>query len=90
MGSPSFITAVDVFAPIYAWDVVHSQGALCTFECEAHRSRSLLKVYGAYVFHEGWLLNHNEAYELFCRKAFKSDDSSSNVVELILEVLKYV
>nr|KYP45065.1 TMV resistance protein N [Cajanus cajan] len=53
------------------------------------RDEHILKVYGAYV-HKVSLLNENDARELFCRKAFKTEDQSSSCVELIPEVLKYV
>ena len=53
------------------------------------RDEHILRVYGADTVHEVPLLNSNDAYELFCRKAFKGEDQNSDCVELIPEVLEY-
>ncbi|XP_061354687.1 disease resistance protein RPV1-like [Gastrolobium bilobum] len=47
------------------------------------RDKHILRVYGADKVHEVPLLNNNDASELFCRKAFKSDDRSNSCVDLI-------
>ncbi|KOM43818.1 hypothetical protein LR48_Vigan05g142300 [Vigna angularis] len=49
----------------------------------------ILKVYEGGVIHKVPLLNDNDARELFCRKAFKSEEQSSSCEALIPEVLKY-
>jgi len=50
----------------------------------------ILKVYeGDVLIHKVPLLNDEDARELFCRKAFKSDEQSSSCAALIPEVLKY-
>ena len=50
----------------------------------------ILKVYGGDVLiHKVSLLNDKDARELFCRKAFKTEEQSSSCVELVPEVLKY-
>jgi len=50
----------------------------------------ILKVYEAGILiHKVSLMNDKEARELFCRRAFKSEEGSSSCVELIPEVLKY-
>jgi len=53
------------------------------------RDVHVLRVYGADTVHEVPMLNSDDACELFHKKAFKSEDQSSNCVELIPEVLKY-
>ena len=53
------------------------------------RDEHILRVYEADTIHEIPLLNNDDAYELFCRKAFKAEDQSNKCVELIPEVLKY-
>ncbi|XP_058779823.1 disease resistance protein RPV1-like [Vicia villosa] len=54
------------------------------------RDEHILRVYGVDKIHEVPLLNSNDASELFRRRAFKGEDQSSNCVELIPEILKYV
>ncbi|WVZ00773.1 hypothetical protein V8G54_026842 [Vigna mungo] len=50
----------------------------------------ILKVYeGGVLIHKVSLLNDKVARELFCRKAFKSEEQSSSCEALIPEVLKY-
>ncbi|XP_014522068.1 TMV resistance protein N isoform X2 [Vigna radiata var. radiata] len=50
----------------------------------------ILKAYeGDVLIHKLPLLNDADARELFCRKAFKCEDQSSNCAALIPEVLKY-
>ncbi|WVZ00977.1 hypothetical protein V8G54_027046 [Vigna mungo] len=50
----------------------------------------ILKAYeGDVLIHKLPLLNDADARELFCRKAFKYEDQSSNCSALIHEVLKY-
>ena len=50
----------------------------------------ILKVYeGDVLIHKVSLLNEKDACELFCRKAFKSEEQSRGCVELIPEVLTY-
>ena len=41
------------------------------------------------VIHKVPILNNDDARELLYKKAFKSDDSSSNFGEMILKVLQY-
>lgn len=53
------------------------------------RDMHILELYGADRIHEVKLMNDNDAHELLCRKAFKSDDSSSDYAELIPKVLKH-
>ncbi|XP_061353227.1 disease resistance protein RUN1-like [Gastrolobium bilobum] len=53
------------------------------------RDEHILKAYGTDIVYEAQLMKDNDARQLLCRKAFKSDDSSSNFVELIPEILKY-
>ncbi|XP_057414894.1 disease resistance protein RUN1-like isoform X3 [Lotus japonicus] len=53
------------------------------------RDEHILRVYGADKVHQVTLLNNNDARELFCRRAFKSEDQSSTCMELIPDVLKY-
>jgi len=54
------------------------------------RDEHILRVYGADAVDKVSLLNSNDAYDLFCRKAFKGEEQNNNCVELIPEVLKYV
>ena len=50
----------------------------------------ILKVYECdALIHKVSLLNEKDACELFCIKAFKSEEQSSGCVELIREVLTY-
>jgi len=52
--------------------------------------KHILKVYERDVLiYKVSLLNDKDARELFCRKAFKSEEQSSSCVELIPKVLKY-
>jgi len=53
------------------------------------RDKHILIEYEADIVYEAELLNDNDAHELLCRKAFKSDYWSSDYEELIPEVLKY-
>ncbi|XP_061357912.1 TMV resistance protein N-like [Gastrolobium bilobum] len=55
------------------------------------RDEHILKVYEANKIYEAQLMKDNDARQLLCRKAFKSDDSksNSNYDELIPMVLKY-
>jgi hypothetical protein len=53
------------------------------------RDVHILELYGADIIHEVELLNDNDADDLLCRKAFKSDYSRNTFAELIPEVLKY-
>ncbi|XP_058737041.1 disease resistance protein RUN1-like [Vicia villosa] len=53
------------------------------------RDVHILELYGADRIHEVELMNDNDARELLCRKAFSSDNSSSDYAELIGMVLKY-
>ncbi|XP_061358223.1 disease resistance protein RUN1-like isoform X2 [Gastrolobium bilobum] len=55
----------------------------------ATEDEHILKAYGADKVYKAQLMNDNDACQLLCRKAFKSDDSSSNFVELIPEIVKY-
>ncbi|KAK2414713.1 disease resistance protein RPV1 [Trifolium repens] len=54
------------------------------------RDVHILELFGAHKIHKVKLMNDNDAQELLCRKAFKSDNSSSVYEELIPKVLKYV
>ena len=54
------------------------------------RNEHILKVYGADRAHEVPIMNNDDAHELLCKKAFKSDDYSSNFEKLIPKVLQYV
>ncbi|KAI5429426.1 hypothetical protein KIW84_034144, partial [Lathyrus oleraceus] len=49
----------------------------------------ILELYEADTIHEIGLMNDNDARELLCRKAFKSDYSNSDYAELIPKILKY-
>jgi hypothetical protein len=49
----------------------------------------ILKLFGEHKKHEVKLMNDNDAKELLCRKAFKSDNSSGDYAKLIPKVLKY-
>ncbi|WJX82169.1 hypothetical protein P8452_64959 [Trifolium repens] len=53
------------------------------------RDVHILELYGADRIHKVELMNDNDAHELLCRKAFKSDNSNSDYAELIPKVLKY-
>ncbi|CAK8541970.1 unnamed protein product [Lathyrus sativus] len=53
------------------------------------RDVHILKLYGADRIHEVELMSDSDARELLCRKAFRSDNSSSDYAELIPMVLKY-
>ncbi|XP_058737045.1 disease resistance protein RUN1-like isoform X2 [Vicia villosa] len=53
------------------------------------RDVHILDLYEADIIHEIGLMNDNDARELLCRKAFKSDHSSSDYAELIPMILKY-
>ena len=53
------------------------------------KDEHILKVYGVDVIHKVPILNNDDARELLYKKAFKSDDSSSNFGEMILKVLQY-
>jgi hypothetical protein len=49
----------------------------------------ILKLFGAHKMYTVNLMNDNDAKALLCRKAFKSDSSSSDYAKLIPKVLKY-
>ncbi|WJX76705.1 hypothetical protein P8452_60092 [Trifolium repens] len=53
------------------------------------RDVHILKLFGEHERHEVKFMNHDDAKELLCRKAFKSDNSSSDYADLIPKVLKY-
>nr|XP_012569075.1 TMV resistance protein N isoform X3 [Cicer arietinum] len=53
------------------------------------RDMHILELYGVDRIYEAELMNDNDAHDLLCRKAFKSDNSRSPFVELIPKVLKY-
>lgn len=54
------------------------------------RDMHILELYEADIIHEIGLMNDNDAWELLCRNAFKSDNSSSDhYAELIPMILKY-
>ncbi|PNX97851.1 TIR-NBS-LRR resistance protein [Trifolium pratense] len=53
------------------------------------RDVHILELYGADRIHEVELMNKDEARELLCTKAFKSDNSSYDYAELIPKVLIY-
>ncbi|MCI05965.1 TIR-NBS-LRR type disease resistance protein, partial [Trifolium medium] len=46
---------------------------------------NILELYGADRIYEAGLMNDNDAHDLFCRKAFKSDYSKNTFAELIPE-----
>ncbi|XP_029130729.1 TMV resistance protein N isoform X2 [Cajanus cajan] len=54
------------------------------------RDSHILRNYGVNEVHNVQLLNANKALQLFCRKAFKSDDILNNYEELTYDALKYV
>lgn len=65
--------------------LLHTESRMIITTRDAH----ILKVFGAQEVYEVPLLNSNDACELFCKKAFQSEDQSSSCVELIPEVLRY-
>ncbi|XP_045798933.1 disease resistance protein RUN1-like isoform X1 [Trifolium pratense] len=50
---------------------------------------NILELYGADKIHKVELMNYIDARKLLCRKAFQSDNSSSDYAELIPKVLEY-
>ncbi|XP_020207009.2 disease resistance protein RML1A-like [Cajanus cajan] len=54
------------------------------------RDNHILRNYGVNEVYNVQLLNANKALQLFCRKAFKSDNILNDYKELTYDVLKYV